>query len=326
MPLSPPNVGGTLTGVRNQCARNFGIAAYSSLGTQEQAAVDDGIGFGLDRVSREADAQWIRREAALSTVVPYSAGTLSTTVGSTTVTGVGTAWIANVLAGDKIDLGDSGFYRVASTPTVDTTLVLASAYAGASALSGVTYEITRDTFTLAAGMLWLESIRDIESAQPLTMLSEVAYVELARGRYTTGTPVYAVLRGADASGASPSGTNQGLQFWPLPDARYAYVYTYLTVPTFPSTGTDALEVYPHLSDLLVLAAMQYVWTQLGDADRAGQMEAAYQTRLLTALKREGNRTNRQIARMRPQWGPRGPVSRWPINFPPTVVSENTGAP
>lgn len=322
MALSPPNAGATLTGVRNQCARHFGISAYSSLSSQQQATVDDGISFGLDRVSREADAQWIRREGAVSTGTPYSTGTVDVTVGDATVSGTGTAWSSNLAAGDRINIGESGFRRIASI-TSDTELELDSAWTGDTD-TAVTYEAVTDTYQLATGLLWLEDIRDVESAKQLIILSELEWGARTGGQYTTGTPEYGILRGADASGASPSGTNQKIQLWPLPDSYYAYVYTYLTVPTFPSTATDALEVYPHLSDLLVLAAMQWVWTQVGDVERATAMEASYQQRLVQAMRRETQRTGRQMVIGRPQWGVSGRVVSWPLNFPDSVSnSTNT---
>jgi len=69
----------------------------------------------------------------------FRTGTISLTNGSTTVTGSGTAWIANAGVGEALYAPDGRLYEIASISS-DTSMTLASAYLGANA-SGQTYVI-----------------------------------------------------------------------------------------------------------------------------------------------------------------------------------------
>jgi hypothetical protein len=70
----------------------------------------------------------------------YSTGTVSVTNGSTTVTGAGTAWLANLDAGMLVKVAGGRYYVVASV-TDDTHFELTSAYQGSTA-GGQAYTAT----------------------------------------------------------------------------------------------------------------------------------------------------------------------------------------
>jgi hypothetical protein len=71
----------------------------------------------------------------------YTTGTLSGSSGSSTLTGVGTSWIANVTPGDEIVInGDSNTYRVHSVET-DTSITLYNKLTASA--SGATYTASR---------------------------------------------------------------------------------------------------------------------------------------------------------------------------------------
>lgn len=77
----------------------------------------------------------------------YQTGTVTVSSGSATVTGAGTAWLAEISAGDAfIVVGDNVTYTVASVAS-NTSLNLSAPYGGAS-LSGILYAITRDFTSL----------------------------------------------------------------------------------------------------------------------------------------------------------------------------------
>jgi hypothetical protein len=71
----------------------------------------------------------------------YTTGTLSGSINTTTLTGVGTAWMANVTPGDEIVIsGDSNTYRVQKVNS-DTSITLYNNLV--SAASGLSYTISR---------------------------------------------------------------------------------------------------------------------------------------------------------------------------------------
>lgn len=89
----------------------------------------------------------------------YSTGTMAVTNGSTTVTGAGTAWLANLDAGMFLRRGTERYYHVASVDS-DTQLTLSEAYTGTTG-SGLAYAATRlgsvprisDCYAVAGGRL-----------------------------------------------------------------------------------------------------------------------------------------------------------------------------
>ena len=72
----------------------------------------------------------------------YRVGTVNVTNGNPSVTGVLTAWISQVKAGDEFVGPDGITYEVAADPTSNTALTLATNYLGATA-SGQAYAIRR---------------------------------------------------------------------------------------------------------------------------------------------------------------------------------------
>jgi hypothetical protein len=72
----------------------------------------------------------------------YSTGTVSVTLGSTTVTGAGTAWLANVDRGMLVQVAAAGPYYVVKSVDSDTQITLKEAYQGAT-LGGQAYAARR---------------------------------------------------------------------------------------------------------------------------------------------------------------------------------------
>lgn len=98
-----------------------------------------GYPFTFD-VNRNCGSNVVQKERT----VPYTqgvqiSGTVTLTNGSTTVSGVATSFTSQVVSGDTLVISETETYTVASV-TNNTTLVLASAYAGTTA-SGVSIKI-----------------------------------------------------------------------------------------------------------------------------------------------------------------------------------------
>lgn len=293
----------TLTEFRNTLAEQMGFSAYSALSTLQAAHVDKAILFAMDQIAMEGQWKWLEREGHFTTTSGYSTGTVTTTNGSATVTGSGTSWntSSNVLADDKFNGGEGGFYRISAVGG-DTSLTLATEFAG-TALSGDTYNIYRDEYDLADGVLELQSVRLLDPARSLVILSPYEWEEITKGDWEVGEPEYAMLVGSDASESGNTGTNQRLQLWPLPDATYAYTYKYRTMATVPSSGTSNMEIGPQLSNLLVYKAMAEICRQAQEPERSAEWNDAYQRMLFLAKKSEQSRTKRARFFSTGQWGP-----------------------
>lgn len=94
------------------------------------ALVGQGIGVTILNLSAETAIQ------AHGTNV-YSIGTITSVVGGTAVTGSGTSWLANVVAGYQIWLNNR--WHIIAAVTGNTTLVLAEAYTGPPISAGTAY-------------------------------------------------------------------------------------------------------------------------------------------------------------------------------------------
>lgn len=75
----------------------------------------------------------------------YRTGTIAVANGGTTVTGTGTGWINQVVAGDRITFDGGGkWYEIASTPSSNTALTLATNFTETT-VSGGAYAIDRSS-------------------------------------------------------------------------------------------------------------------------------------------------------------------------------------
>jgi hypothetical protein len=304
----------TLTEFRNTVAEQMGFSAYSALSTLQAAHVDKAILFAMDTIALEGNWKWLEREASFTTTAGYNTGTVDLTNLSTGVEGNSTAWDTgtNVLADDKFNAGEGGYYRIASVTDGDT-LVLATEFAGTTA-SAASYNVYRDEYDLADGVLELQSVRLVDPARQLIILSPHDWEEITKGDWCVGEPEYAMLIGSDASEAGNTGTNQRLQMWPLPDATYAYTYKYRTLATVPSSGTSNMEIGPQLSYLLVCKAMEDVYRQSQEPELAASWGEEYGLTLIKAKRSEMSRTKRGKILARGQWGPFN-HRWWPRSWP-----------
>jgi hypothetical protein len=292
----------------------MGFTAYTALSTLQAAHVDKAILFAMDTIALEGNWKWLEREASFTTTAGWNTGTVTVTNASTTVEGAGSpTWTGtNLIADDKFNAGEGGFYRVASVTDTDT-LELATAFAGTTA-AGATYNTYRDEYDLADGVLELQSIRMLDPAREILILSPHEWEEVTKGDWEVGEPEYAMLIGSDASESGNAGTNQKLQLWPLPDATYAYTYHYRTLGTVPSSGATNMEIGPQLSNLLVYKAMSEIYRQAQEPERSEEWNTAYQRMLFLAKKSEMSRTKRARYMSKAQWGPYR-QQWWPRGWP-----------
>ncbi|GGG63864.1 hypothetical protein GCM10011415_07920 [Salipiger pallidus] len=115
----------------------------------------------------------------------YSDGTVSVSNGQTTVTGVGTAWVANAQLGQAVYLPDNRLYEIAAVVS-NTQITLTRAYQG-STQTGAVYQI-----------LPIEGLLDEASNALFSAISEMrSHNEgTLAGRFPVGTNAQPSVRGA----------------------------------------------------------------------------------------------------------------------------------
>ena len=108
--------------------------------------VNDGYEQAINRLE-EADSKRFLKKGYVDVKNSVNAGTVSCVNESTTITGTGTAW-NNLWSGKKILFGSEGFPYAISSVDNSAQLTLTSAYLGESALSGESYKLFQDEYTI----------------------------------------------------------------------------------------------------------------------------------------------------------------------------------
>lgn len=116
-------------------------------GDQFTIAIKNIINTSIERIAREANWKQLRRRGNFSTVAPYITGTISCTLGSTTVTGSGTSWLTTgaIIPGRRMSLGGSSQRYTILAINSDTSITVDYAFDGTTA-SGLSYTIYGQEF------------------------------------------------------------------------------------------------------------------------------------------------------------------------------------
>lgn len=127
----------------------------------------------------------------------YTTGTITTTAGSATITGSGTAWLANVSVGDEIFVGDDGIRGEISGIASDTSITLVAPFP--ETLYDETYAIVSDfTYNRSYPLL---NTGDAHSADILRRVVQMIDADM-QFQLTFGGSVLDILDAAPTSGVS----------------------------------------------------------------------------------------------------------------------------
>ena len=176
------------------------------------------------------DWPWRRKTDVGQTVAPYSTGTVTATLGSTTVTGSGTTW-TSAMVGRKFRVdGDLDFYTV-SAFTSTTSITLADAYVNAT-VSGSAYEIYQDTYALAADMDRIVGLQVQDPDTQVIFASDQELYDHFPNPQSEAAPDTAVVYQQNTSG------NWQVQFYPIPSDLIQFQYQYYARLTELSADAD----------------------------------------------------------------------------------------
>lgn len=186
------------------------------------------------------EREWAGLEASLviTTLEPYSTGTVTATKGSTTLAGVGTAWTVDMI-GRKLRVGiDTDWYRVSNVDT-ELSLLLDRVYS-AETIVDEPHEIFQDIYPLPVEVRQIDSITSPWIAAELNKASENDMIRTDAGLAYRGSPV-TWAPSPDTSELVGQQMKQ-IRVWPVPDAAYQLVVDY-TKSVFGFDGTNT-EQYP----------------------------------------------------------------------------------
>lgn len=185
---------------------------------------------------------WAERQARITTMAPYTTGTVSITQGSTTLTGASTLWtttnafgIANARTTGKLVInGTAPIYEISSVGGAGT-ITLTSAYVGADVSAG-TYSYFEDEYDLHADFLRPMDLQFFDAASEIRIIDRNRFRRSYPQNSVTGRPLIACL--LDRAFVGNTTPIRRVVFFRPPDANYTIPYSFVTNKlAISSTGT-----------------------------------------------------------------------------------------
>ncbi len=193
---------------------------------------------GLERLGRRRCWSFHRDTYPVATVVPYSTGTVSISVGGTSITGAATIFPSDIITGNAwIEFaGQSRAYEL-TVRTSDTAATIRNAYGdagGTNNLSGAAYKIFYPSIDMPANFKSLRRVLDDGRLNELSLI-DVDSMDFAHAsRAGVGSPSCCGLR------AKRNDPNiMQLFLYPSPDTQELYTILYNRTPGWYSSATVA---------------------------------------------------------------------------------------
>lgn len=190
---------------------------------------------------------WLEREGLLTTMAPYTTGTVAVTRGSTTVTGTSTVWtttnaygIANARTTGKINFGDNNIYNISTVGA--SSITLTSKYvASADLAAGSSYTYFEDEYALASDFLKMIDVRRFSESLNIPLIGRDEFRRMYPRPNIAGLPKVATM--LDKSFTTTSTQPMYVQFYPYPSTNLLIPYSYITKNlAVSSAGVEATEL------------------------------------------------------------------------------------
>ena len=164
----------------------------------------------------------------LLVIGPTSTGTITATLGSTTITGSGTDFLPSV--GNYTDgwiEAEDAVYRVSGAPSSDTALTLDAGYAGTGG-AGLAFTLFKNRYELGGGVT---HVLAMNIGQNFLVEAPLSYIlEIDPNRNSTGQPTYFAYCEMGASGG------RIIELYPSPDVNYRVNYEGIKMGSFSLTA------------------------------------------------------------------------------------------
>jgi hypothetical protein len=176
---------------------------------------------------------WLERDAVITTMAPYSTGTVSITRGTTALVGANTLWntanaygVNNAQTIGKLNLGSTDVYTINAVVS-DTSITLNQRYvADVDLAAGASYTYFQDEYTLASDFLKPIDYRRFTAAYDLPIIGRQDFRRQFPRPNIGGLPKVVTLLDKTFVGSSTPVIM--VQFYPYPGANYLIPYTYIT--------------------------------------------------------------------------------------------------
>lgn len=209
---------------------------------------------------------WGGQVAESQFIIPdaYDTGTISTTLNSNSVTGVGTAW-TSALVGRQLITGGKGPYYTVAQVSSPTLLVIEQAW-GEAALTGSAYQIVQAYLTPPSDFLSFKTIKDPINNWRLRFNISQEYLDRIDARRATTGNAWII---ADYRQQSLAGASRGrpqYEVWPRVINQRQYPYLYYKRPAEPQNDSDVF-IQPLQGDEIKRGALADLATWPGTETR-----------------------------------------------------------
>ena len=255
---------------------------------------------------------WAERQARLIVRGTYTTGTVSISKGSTTLTGVSTAWtttddfaIANARANGKLTIGGGRVPYVVDTVGSATSITLSSRFTEATVAAGSSYVYFEDEYALASDFLRPVDAQSFSNEASIDLISRTEFRRRYPNNVTANRPRVACIVDSAPSGNTtpirrvrfnqPSSTAMTVP--------YSYITSNLAVSSAGvaqanlSANADEPIVPLRYRHVIVLHAL-YNWYRDKKDDRSNEAKSEYTDLML----RIG--ADYEVGSVRPQFRPR----------------------
>lgn len=215
-----------VTDLQNRVRVTTGVSA-----TETQAKRYINIGLHDMHIGHGEKFWWAERSAQLVTQAQYTTGTVTTTKGSTTITGDSTLWntandfsVNNMRVGGKIVFGGNDVYEIAAVAS-DTSATLTTPFISA-ALSASSYIYFEDEYALDDDFLRPLDLQSFSNAAEIDLISPQDFRRKFPRNNVTGQPIVATLTTKDPSG--DVNIRRRVRFYRPPAIVYIIPYNFVT--------------------------------------------------------------------------------------------------
>lgn len=215
------------TDLQNRTREATGVTA-----TENQAKRYINIALHDMHLGTDYKFPWAERSAFIITQAQYTTGTVTATLGSTTLTGSGTAWntanafsVNNMRANGKIRIaGALNPYTIASVGS-DTAAVLSSKFTEATA-SAQTYVYYEDEYDLATDFLRPLDMQRFSDQVPIELIGRTEFRRRYPANSVPGRPSAAcIIDYAPSGNTTPI---RRVKFHAPPSTNLTIPYSYIT--------------------------------------------------------------------------------------------------
>lgn len=251
--------------LQSECYLQLGL---DSADTTNIALVKRWLNIAQQDIAMRYPWPFLEARESIATVLDKTAGTVSVTSGSTTVTGVSTAFAAADVGSFIQFSSENDWYRISARSST-TDLTLDKAYVESANLSGGTYTIRKFLYSLSSSVDRILTIKNWDTA--------IRLVETDFGTldWLSGTNEAVGATSAYASYGLDSSGNTQLTFYPFPSDLRIFEVRYLKRLTDMSVDADLSVIPSKWHHVLMEGALVYGFRYLRKFDLSSAWAQTY---------------------------------------------------